>query len=50
MYEVIYIANLHVEADRRDDFPILVVYRRLDDGAIYARPPSLFMASRTLVE
>lgn len=41
-YEVIAVANEHAEGVKTKTFPVIVVYRSLDDGKIWARNIAYF--------
>lgn len=42
IYEILHIANLHAEIEKRKKFPITIVYKRLSDNTIWTRPYSLW--------
>jgi hypothetical protein len=36
-YIVVAVANEYADAHRREEYPVLVVYKRVKDGSIWAR-------------
>jgi nucleoside-diphosphate-sugar epimerase len=49
-YVVMRLANVYVTSDKRDEYPLLVVYYNpLDPDKLWAKSPDGFLKNRTLV-
>ena len=49
-YEVINVCNLHANNERREEYPLLVIYRG-DDGKVWSRGlPSWYRSMKPLTE
>lgn len=49
IYRVMYIANENADEDRRDEYPLMVVYCS-DDGVVWAKSVEGFLRSRERVK
>lgn len=43
-YEVLHVANIQAATERRDEYPVTVVYRNVETGEIWSKPISRFIA------
>lgn len=50
LYTVLCVANVEADADRRDEYPPTVVYKRQSDATIWSRPLSRWHGSMTAIE
>ena len=46
-YEVVCLANNHAEEGRRAEYPMTVVYKRLNDNTVWTRPVERWQSSFT---